>query len=260
MAGEFTRAIEVDASAARDEGRPDLKSRFNALGERFARSKENIAKEDHRERTAVIGELRTLLAVTCLEALEPDLIVLDEFQRFKHLLDGTDRSGELAQKLFEFQENRILLLSAAPYKMYTLEHEAETDDHYQDFLRTLGFLQRNREGTEAFAGLLRDYRRDLFALDQGGFDRLAVSKGRIEESLRRVMVRTERLAVSNDRNGMLTQVTKAPSGPRASRHRALPRPAEGLCPRRGGGHPGVLEGGTLPAELHGRLRPEAGPS
>jgi hypothetical protein len=31
--------------------------------------------------------LRNLLAHTCVAALEPDLIILDEFQRFKNLLD-----------------------------------------------------------------------------------------------------------------------------------------------------------------------------
>jgi hypothetical protein len=210
LAAEFRRAIENDASIAGKEGRRDLRSRFEALSERFGRAKDNVPEEDHRERTAVVGELRAVLAVTCLESLEPDLVILDEFQRFKHLLDESDPSGLLAHKLFEFQENRILLLSATPYKMYTLEQEAETDDHYQDFLTTLGFLQKDAAATSAFATLLRDHRRDLFALDQGSLDRLVMNKRRMEEALRRVVARTERLAVSNDRNGMLTEVARDP--------------------------------------------------
>lgn len=210
LAAEFNKAIETDAETARKEGRRDLKARFEELCERFSRAKDNVPKEDQRERNGVVGELRALLAVTCLESLEPDLIIMDEFQRFKHLLDESTPSGLLAHKLFEFQDNRVLLLSATPYKMYTLEEEVETDDHYQDFLTTLAFLQKDPAATRAFADLLRDYRREMFVLDQAGIDRLAARKTRIEEALRQVMVRTERLAVSTDRNGMLTQIAAPP--------------------------------------------------
>ena len=33
-----------------------------------------------------------------------------------------------------------MLLSATPYKMYTVSHEVD-DDHYRDFLNTVEFLQ-----------------------------------------------------------------------------------------------------------------------
>lgn len=75
-----------------------------------------------------------------LIALEPDLIILDEFQRFKHLLDGSDEASDLARGLFDYEDARVLLLSATPYKMYTLPHEVATDDHYKDFVRTARFL------------------------------------------------------------------------------------------------------------------------
>ena len=81
----------------------------------------------------------------CLDALEPDLVILDEFQRFRDLLNPRTTSGELAQRLFEYEDShtkvRTLLLSATPYKMYTLSHESD-DDHYRDFLQTVRFLAR----------------------------------------------------------------------------------------------------------------------
>ena len=88
---------------------------------------------------------------SCLKALEPDLIILDEFQRFKHLMygeEGEDDSAmsarELARELFSYadenSEARVLLLSATPYKMYTTADEAGVEDHYRDFLRTFEFL------------------------------------------------------------------------------------------------------------------------
>jgi hypothetical protein len=69
-----------------------------------------------------MGQLRRVLAETCLHWLESDLIILYEFQRFKHLMAGdTEDSSEaaaLAQHLFNFQNEtssaKVLLLSATP--------------------------------------------------------------------------------------------------------------------------------------------------
>src|SRR6266446_6966225 len=80
----------------------------------------NLPDDDRGDRKRLVGELRTLLATTCLRALEPDLIIMDEFQRFKHLLDGRDEASELARGLFEYEGARVLLVSATPYKMYTV--------------------------------------------------------------------------------------------------------------------------------------------
>ena len=108
-------------------------------------------KELEKESNRCISELRALLVRSCLKALEPDLIILDEFQRFKHLMyseEGEDESElsarELAGELFTYadenSEARVLLLSATPYKMYTTADEKGVEDHYIDFLRTFEFL------------------------------------------------------------------------------------------------------------------------
>ena len=94
-------------------------------------------------RTQWIGELRRLLARVCLATLEPDLIIMDEFQRFKHLLEEDSEAGELARDLFESEAGqgaRVLLLSATPYRGLSLHHETD-DDHYGDFLALLRFLE-----------------------------------------------------------------------------------------------------------------------
>ena len=67
-------------------------------------------------------------------------MILDEFQRFRHLLHGDDEIAELAQELFKYHGHlgdraRVLMLSATPYKMMTLSDESK-DDHYRDFLET----------------------------------------------------------------------------------------------------------------------------
>ncbi len=65
---------------------PELRQQFENLCAAMPRAGATIPTELGRERNQLIGELRRLLAETCLHWLEPDLIILDEFQRFKHLL------------------------------------------------------------------------------------------------------------------------------------------------------------------------------
>lgn len=188
---------------------PDLRERFMELCERFQRDRNAIPREDRQFRARLIGELRHLLAKCCIRELQPDLVILDEFQRFRHLLHGEDEVAELARELFEYcgdagDRARVLLLSATPYKMYTLAHEAE-DDHYRDFLQTARFLFESEVQAAEFERELRSYRA---ALCLGGTDlgQLADARQSIERRLRKVMCRTERLAVSGDRNGMLAEV------------------------------------------------------
>jgi hypothetical protein len=207
---ELSSALKQQGIAARKRGERDLRSRFEELCEEFRNGSKQLRGERAAERSRLVGELRSTLATTCLRALEPDLVILDEFQRFKHLLTGEGEAGELARELFEYSDEhsaaRVLLLSATPYKMYTLAEESSEDDHYEDFIATLSFLRDGEVGRAR--QLLDEFRRELYhvrgrALD---LDRLATLKQCLEAELRGVMVRTERLAVSEDRDGMLVQV------------------------------------------------------
>ncbi|MDA0698837.1 MAG: helicase-related protein [Chloroflexi bacterium] len=212
---EFLSANEIDASLEKSFKdalvlRPDLRGAFEQLCEQFGRPRRNIPDSEREEQRKVVGELRTLLATTCLSALEPDLVILDEFQRFKHLLDGTEAAGELAQGFFSNPQVRTLLLSATPYKMLTLqEDQAEGDDHHQDFRRTVDFLQNNASDSRDFSALLEEYRRELFRMGSDRTNQACELASQVSATLRRVMVRTERLSVSEDRNGMLRVVKPA---------------------------------------------------
>ena len=198
--------------------RTELLTRFDELCEAMPRAGASVPTDLHRERTRLIGELRRLLAEACLNWLEPDLIILDEFQRFKHLLagDGDEASeaAQLAHHLFNYQQGqgdsstaaRVLLLSATPYKMYTLAHEKEDDDHYADFKRTINFLLPSLTDQQRVTQCIQRYREELLRIGKSKIDDLLRVKGELEESLRKVMVRTERLATTADRNGMLAEV------------------------------------------------------
>lgn len=88
------------------------------------------------------AELRAELARASVATLEPDLVILDEFQRFRHLLDPENggEAAELAHHLFDFEAAKVLLLSATPYKAYTSSQSDAEEDHYSDFMKTLEFL------------------------------------------------------------------------------------------------------------------------
>ena len=185
--------------------RPRFKEEFKDLIDRFSHYRTNIPYADRKDRNRFIGELRQLLAETCISELEPDLIIMDEFQRFKYLLDGDDDVTELAHILFNQEEVRLLLLSATPYKMYTMYHESEEDNHYQDLIRTVDFLFDSKKETESFKYYLKKYRRELFNIRMNGIERIKEVKDKIEAKLSKVMVRNERIDVSRDQNAMLAE-------------------------------------------------------
>ena len=108
---------------------PDLHNRLRELLDTTFRRYHAWPREARYRRDDVIGELRRVLAGACVHALEPDLVILDEFQRLKSLLgtQGTERdaAADLAQKLFlarahDGKRVRTLLLSATPYELYTI--------------------------------------------------------------------------------------------------------------------------------------------
>ena len=91
-----------------------------------------------KNRNAIVGSLRKSLALASLDYLAPDLVIMDEFQRFKQVLQQSRHSDSLESKLLSNAKCKVLILSATPYKMYTLQHE--TEDHHKDFLDTFAFL------------------------------------------------------------------------------------------------------------------------
>lgn len=198
------------AFAAELASNPALRSRFDALSVAFKRARQYIPEEERGERNAVVGLLRSTLARVCIRSLEPDLIILDEFQRFKELLKPESEAGELANQLFEWSDGNarahVLLLSATPYKPLTLQHESNEDCHYADFLRTLDFLHNGAHDLAPLQGTIREFRRELLKGNDTSIAQLEKLKTVMEQGLRRVMSRTERLAAAGAHNGMLRSI------------------------------------------------------
>ena len=76
-----------------------------------------------------------------LRHLAPDLVILDEVQRFRDVIDEANNPQHIAAELFS-RKVPVLILSATPYRALTLGHElAESaSSHHEDFFTTLGFL------------------------------------------------------------------------------------------------------------------------
>lgn len=141
------------------------------------------------------GELRTELAKASVAALEPDLVILDEFQRFRHLLDPTSgEAAEIAHHLFEFEAARVLLLSATPYKPFTRSSDGGEDDHFADLKATLEFLAGGAGGAAPLLDRFADYRVAVLDGSVAGGEAQA-----LRQALLQVMSRTERPAARSVR-------------------------------------------------------------
>jgi hypothetical protein len=147
--------------------------------------------------------------------LDPDLVILDEFQRFRNFQrddmaddDPDSDAVELARVIFEHRSRkgdrvRVLLLSVTPNSMYTLPANASAEDHEEDFILTTTFL-----GGADLAASIQARQRQVreAAIGHGDVDAACEAARLVEADLRRVMCRTERLAMSADRDGMLRQM------------------------------------------------------
>lgn len=185
----------------------DLKSELYRLSDVYCDRRRRKEPQDHEACLELIGNLRRQLAKTCLAALEPDLVILDEFQRFRELLGAPESSpsAELAHALFNYPnpDLRVLLLSATPYKMFSADRDEE--DHYKDFLRTMEFLHAG-EDISALDSLLKDFRAGLLSLRSGAdLAALDATRRAIEESLLNVMCRTERVGTTLAQDAMVKE-------------------------------------------------------
>lgn len=149
--------------------------------------KRSVPAHLHDENVSVIRGLRAELARASVETLEPDLVILDEFQRFRHLLDETTQAGELAHHLFRYEAAKVLLLSATPYKPFS--YVEESDDHAKGLFEVLGFLGEGRDDfdVDSIREQLRSYREVVLHGDTG-----SDIPARLRRDLLKVMSRAER--------------------------------------------------------------------
>jgi len=169
----------------------------------------------------LIGSLRFLLSRICLEYLQADIFILDEFQRYKQLIENSDNLDEisdaieLARDIFSYNDSKILMLSATPFKPYTNDFdETNGEEHFKEFNTVLKFLMA--EKTDSF---WEEYEKDRraffkFLLNPGSLKKKTKEamalKTKIEDLYRTGIVRTEKIIASKERDAMIKQVSVKP--------------------------------------------------
>ena len=155
----------------------------------------------------IMNRIRLIFAQLSISMLEPDLVIMDEFQRFNSLIDlKNDRPSEQALLFDKLLKNtslqnskkegpNILLLSATPYKMYSTLEELNikgVDTSLNEFMTVAQFLNYSDESFLQFSNSWNDYCRALAAGNNSNREFLFKCKDNAEQALYNVMCRTER--------------------------------------------------------------------
>lgn len=160
------------------------------------------APEDRWRSRDMINSLRRIFAQISLDKLEPDLVIMDEFQRFRDLIaPADDETGMLSKKFLQDSATKVLLLSATPYKPYsTLEEigQNESFDHYREFMQVMDFLLYDARKNAEFKSVWRDFSHSLSELNTERLTVLYANKSNAENALYGSICRTERF-----RSGMI---------------------------------------------------------
>lgn len=149
-----------------------------------------------------IAALRFIFAKISVARLQPDFVIMDEFQRFRELITASQETetGMLAKAFLEEAKTNTLLLSATPFKLYqTLEESAEIgiDEHYHEFFQLMRFLHLDEEESYSFKEAWRNYARQLRE-NTTAIDTILPLKSDVEKRMYDVMCRTERLLLNGN--------------------------------------------------------------
>ena len=188
-----------------------LRRRFDRYATMFTRIDNRVDRDRKGEFYEFIGAVRETVAEAILRELKPDLVILDEFQRFRYLLPrtgGEDEEGgaeaqarRLAAHLLGRPSGRrrtkTLLLSATPFPPFT--RAGEEEDHFAEFSKTMGYLLTDADYEE----LHRLLARFRAGLDEGHDEAASRTRELAETVLRRGMCRTERGRHTEDGRAMV---------------------------------------------------------
>ncbi len=198
VGNSWDRLVE-DAERKLSAAPPNLTRRFReALAAEFgkpAREKLEQALHGDPQRkikslkpTTFVGRLRRALALATLRHQPPDLVILDEFQRYRHLLDDKDADPllkELLEPTGSGARPAILLLSATPYRLLSTRWEDSQGALAQtELLALIEFLA---------SGSVRDHAKTLFSEFGAKLRDIAARAEALENSLQTEIQEASRL-------------------------------------------------------------------
>src|SRR5262249_25978806 len=153
---------------------------------------------EQRRPSHFMGSLRSALAMAVLRDVRPDIVVFDEFQKFREMLiDPPNISPDpitLALRGGGANNHGVLLLPATPYRLYSSrQEEAAGASHHQKFFELIRFLFRpESKQPKKIECAFNDFGRMMLAPAMPDFKVLGQLRDEIQRRLRRVMSRTER--------------------------------------------------------------------
>lgn len=156
----------------------------------------------------LIREMRRGMATAILKYLKPELIIFDEFQKFRELTDIHDDGSIIhdLSKILLKPETPTLLLSATPYRLYTGNAVTigsnETTGHYQDLVRTFSFLTGKPTEAEALVKDIEKYGFMTLKLTKSNLKGLLDTKEVIESKVMKYMSRAERVNFGDPEKGV----------------------------------------------------------
>ena len=174
----------------------------------------------------LVGICRVAMTEAALKSIKPDLVIFDEFQRFRDLLDededdekekdkqpevgetGYDRNHATASVLKALRGQgcgsngpALLLLSATPYGLPGgAAKGTERKEHHQDFFDLLAFLALDEEKLGEIKAAYGQLHSLLLDWAPGKTDVVEAAKNcriHLQEKLRPLMARTERVSSSD---------------------------------------------------------------
>jgi hypothetical protein len=186
----------------------------NMLAEVIAGLSDELIQSVKLSEYESIAKLRLLFAQISIGKLSPDLVIMDEFQRFRELISANPNSetGLLSNAFLKESGANTLLLSATPYKLYqTLEEAADSgvDEHYREFLEVVTFLFDNQEKNLRFQEIWSNFSVSLREADSD-FGALINIKRTAESEMYGSICRTERLLVDSDGRFIDDAMAKSP--------------------------------------------------
>jgi hypothetical protein len=150
-------------------------------------------------RTAFIARLRTALARAALRDITPDIVIFDEFQKFRELLIPADDSHRdpVADALrggSSGVKHGVLLLSATPYRLFTTRlQDKSAISHYDDFYKLISFLTgSNKAEYLRIKDAFKEFGDIMSSHEQVDVVRLERVRDKLENLLHTIMSRTER--------------------------------------------------------------------
>lgn len=169
------------------------------------RERSNLAKfNETYKNNDILTELRTIFAQISLDKLEPDLVIMDEFQNFKQLLNSESETGMIVEKFLKHDDTKVLLLSATPYKPYsTIEEISQNNDeeHYVEFMQVMDFIFTDEVKRIKFREIWSNYSNKLVEFKNKDYTTLKICKNEAEKAMYQGVCRTERFNVN--KNGII---------------------------------------------------------